>query len=493
MPKRQFIDPLEILEEPASETSSKGGESFALPGPVAEMQKSRPFTSDLFAASLNHVSPQTDFTSTFWTNPPTGEAFAARDMGTSRERLRVVPSALVRQRRGRATQKRHTLRNKRVSTWLVICSLVTLIVVGLTQGNGSVGAWAADTVRAIAGPVAAAQVEAWFLNAQNTATQLEYQLGWRHVSAPWHPRSVVLEAPPPTKVTMQPMPLSSMQPFISPALPDEGAWNVLEQAPGSYSYLPLDAQAFLRPDPAHPYAVVTLLQFDARFMRLHIVSGIQEPGGPLGVHGTGVIPQTDQNGNSLLAALNGGFKYADGAYGLMTGGKVYVPPQQGAGTIAVTRSGKLIIGAWGIDPQLNSQNQDLVAWRQNASLLIDHGVINPLTRDGAAWGGTILNSEYTWRSGLGITAEGNLVYAAGNALLPETLGKALQAAGAVMAIETDINPFWVRAFLYQRTASGTLTITKLSPDMQGTGKEYLQGDLRDFFYLTRFTPSSSKG
>jgi hypothetical protein len=100
-----------------------------------------------------------------------------------------------------------------------------------------------------------------------------------------------------------------------------------------------------------------------------------------------------------------------------------------------------------------------------------------------------LNSEYTWRSGLGITAQGNLVYAAGNALVPETLGKALYAAGAVTAMETDINPFWVRAFLYQRSSNGSLTITKLNTAMQGTGNEYLTVDLRDFFYLTRYMPS----
>jgi hypothetical protein len=279
-----------------------------------------------------------------------------------------------------------------------------------------------------------------------------------------------------------------MQPIVSPALDSEGTWNVLEQAQKPYNYLPLSARAFIRPDPAYPYAIVTLLQFDARFSRLHVVSGTQEPGGPLGIHGAGIIPQKDQQNNTLLAALNGGFKYADGAYGLMADGVVYVPPQPKTATIAITREGKLLLGSWGVDPQLTTSNKDLVAWRQNASLLIDRGIINPLTKDGAAWGGTILNSEYTWRSGLGITAEGNLVYAAGNALVPETLGKALLAAGAVTAMETDINPFWVRAFLYQRDGKGNLTITKLNPQMQGTGYEYLNVDQRDFFYLTRYTP-----
>jgi hypothetical protein len=218
---------------------------------------------------------------------------------------------------------------------------------------------------------------------------------------------------------------------------------------------------------------------------MHLVSGTGEPGGTLKNYGTGIVDPVDQADNALLATFNGGFKYADGAFGLMTNGKVYVPPQQKAATLAITAGGKLMIGAWGVDPQLNDNNPNLLAYRQNASLLIDNGAISSLANDGAAWGGTILNSEYTWRSGLGITAQGDLIYAAGNALLPLTLGKALKAAGAVMGMEGDINEFWTRAFLYQQNA-GTYTITKLNSQMQGTGYEYLKGDLRDFFYLTRY-------
>ncbi|GHO57806.1 hypothetical protein KSB_62810 [Ktedonobacter robiniae] len=263
----------------------------------------------------------------------------------------------------------------------------------------------------------------------------------------------------------------------------------MDQAPQPYNDLPLDAKAYIRPDPSHPYAIVTMLQFDSRFTSLHIVGGTAEPGGSRGVHGPGVIPAADQQGNGLLAAFNGGFKYPDGHYGLMSGGTVYVPPVSGVATIAITKKGKLILGAWGVDPQLNSQNTNLVAWRQNAALLINKGVINPLTRDGAAWGGTVLNSAYAWRSAIGITAKGTFIYAAGNALTAETLGMAMKSAGVVMGMQTDINPFWVRAFLYNRDRNGQLQVNKLHPEMQGTGYEYLNGTARDFFYLTRFAPT----
>ncbi len=60
-------------------------------------------------------------------------------------------------------------------------------------------------------------------------------------------------------------------------------------------------------------------------------------------------------------------------------GTVYVPQQAGAATLAVTKEGKIVLGAWDVDPLLTSTNTDLMAWRQNAALLIDKGVINPLT------------------------------------------------------------------------------------------------------------------
>src|SRR5581483_4398992 len=384
--------------------------------------------------------------------------------------------------------KPKTRRKKKLPRWFAICSIITVLaVLFLSQGNGEAGAWMADTMRALLGPTATAQIESWYLSLTNMGSQLQYQLSDKKVAAPWNVSSGPTLPPPPPKAVFMPMQLTSMNPLISPALPGEGSWTTLSQAPVPYSYLPLDARAFIRPDPAHPYAIVTLLQFDARFTRLHIIGGTIEPGGPRGVHGPGRIPAADLQNNALLAAFNGGFKYADGQYGLMTNGVVYVPPQRSSATIAITKEGKIALGAWDVDPLLNSRNTDLLAWRQNAALLIDKGVINPLTHDGAAWGGTILNSAYTWRSAIGMMPDGSLVYAAGNALTAETLGKALKAAGAVMAMQTDINPFWVRAFLYNRNQHGTLGIEKLNPQMQGFGTEYLNGTQRDFFYLTRVT------
>jgi len=292
-------------------------------------------------------------------------------------------------------------------------------------------------------------------------------------------------APAPQAQRLLPMPLPAMAPLVAPALPGEGVWTTAGLPGPGPDALPPVAKAFIRPDAARPYALVTLLQVDLRVARLHIVAGTAQPGGPRGLAGPGVIPPVDWQGDRLLAAFNGGFKYADGAYGLMSGGTVYVPPVWGAATVALTSAGHVIMGSWGLDRRLTGANGGLTAWRQNGPLLIDHGRITPRTQDGAAWGLTILNHAYTWRSGIGLTRRGTVLYAGGDALSAATLAQALRAAGAVTAMQLDINPFWVRAVTYGRTAAGYLVATPLNPGMYGTGRAYVTGDARDFFYITR--------
>ncbi len=389
-------------------------------------------------------------------------------------------------------------KRKKTRRWLISASILVLLVIVIVfeQASGQGGAALADMLRATLGPTLTAQVESWYLGINDTFHQLQYHVSGQKTTAPWTIQSVRVTptststhpSTSSTAVTFAPMQLSPLQVLITPAIDGEGIWQpeVQSTATTNIPSLPIIARTFLRPDPVRPYAIVTMLRFDTRFMRLHMVAGTTEPGGPRGVTGSGIIPVADRQ--ALLAAFNGGFKYADGQYGMMSNGVTYVPARPNTATIAVTKEGQIFIGAWGVDPRLTANNPDLVAWRQNAALLINHEVINPLTQDGAAWGGTVLNSTYTWRSGIGITADGSLVYAAGNSLSAQTLGVALHDAGAIMAMQTDINPYWVRAFLYSYQQQ-QLSITKLNPSMQGTGYEYLNGTGRDFFYLTYATPT----
>ena len=65
------------------------------------------------------------------------------------------------------------------------------------------------------------------------------------------------------------------------------------------------------------------------------------------------------------------------------------------------------------------------------------------------WGATLGGSYAVWRSGLGITKDGALVYVGGPSLSISDLANVLIHAGAVRAMELDINTDWVQFSSYQ--------------------------------------------
>jgi hypothetical protein len=95
------------------------------------------------------------------------------------------------------------------------------------------------------------------------------------------------------------------------------------------------------------------------------------------------------------------------------------------------------------------------------------------------WGKTIGNKFYVWRSGLGVTATGKLVYVAGPALSTRTLAELLQRAGAVRAMELDINADWVSGMWYVHGPAGAVP-HKLNPDASRPANRYFSVSSRDF-------------
>ena len=242
------------------------------------------------------------------------------------------------------------------------------------------------------------------------------------------------------------------------------------------------AYTFVRPDPDRSYAITTIVQLDARVMDLGIVAGTEEPGGKVGKPGPGKIPKDIINGGKLIAAFDGGFQYRDGAYGMIVGDTTYLPLKNDLGTVVGYKDGSLKI----MDYTGQSLGDDVAFVRQNCPMLITDGAISVTDpRSKALWGrlakGTV--DIYTWRSGLGINKEGNLLFAVGNNLTPDTLAIALKAAGAVNAIQLDINPIWVRFNLFEPIAPGKYKSTTLTKDLQDGSREYLNGYAKDFFYL----------
>jgi hypothetical protein len=117
--------------------------------------------------------------------------------------------------------------------------------------------------------------------------------------------------------------------------------------------------------------------------------------------------------------------------------------------------------------------------RQNLPLIVDHGRANPNLNNGIEWGATLGNAVLVWRSGIGVDRHGNLIFAAGDNQTVGSLAATLVHAGAVRAMELDINSYWVSFINYGRP--GAHGATNLLPDMTRSALRYLEPDDRDFF------------
>jgi hypothetical protein len=102
------------------------------------------------------------------------------------------------------------------------------------------------------------------------------------------------------------------------------------------------------------------------------------------------------------------------------------------------------------------------------------------------------NAVYVWRSGIGVTADGALVYVAGPGLNITDLANLLVRAGAVRAMELDINTDWVNYSIYKPAvgaSAGPANGSELLAAMTGTPGRYFESWwARDFITLSADTP-----
>lgn len=233
------------------------------------------------------------------------------------------------------------------------------------------------------------------------------------------PRDVLLRAP--------------MRPMVAPALPGEGVYRPLATAHG----LPVVQGTYVRPDAEHTSyeaAVAWISQKHSRF-RLH--PGFREPGGTFDVPPT--IPEGQRTG--LVATWNGGFRITDGGSrgGFYLDGRLDGELRDGAASEVFYRDGSLRIGVWGRDV---SMTPDVVGVRQCLELMVDGGRVVPDIGDDSKWGVSDQSRMFVPRSGVGVTAQGDIVMAVGQALSAESLARLMQRAGAVRAMPLDMNRAW---------------------------------------------------
>jgi Phosphodiester glycosidase len=178
----------------------------------------------------------------------------------------------------------------------------------------------------------------------------------------------------------------------------------------------------------------------------------------------------------LLATFNSGFKLEDSHGGFALGGTTYKAMEPGLGTFVHYRDGQVDVEAW---PGGSQVPRDVDYARQNLPLIVEGGQPNPNLSDGPEWGATLGNAIRVWRSGIGIDANGDLIYAAANDQTVGSLAEILIRAGAIRAMELDINSYWDTFISYARPDAGDPS--SLLPSMTRPVTRYLSPDDRDFF------------
>jgi hypothetical protein len=394
---------------------------------------------------------------------------------------------------------------------------------GFVRAFPAASALGAERLRELAGDQVVAQVEDMLFQIQDGAADLEYRLGVLQVNSPWQgtaganpPASAPAQAlagssradageqrAMPTPAPIQSHPAQHPSPTVpdppAPAAPSatpgwtlqpvtpigslagEGAWSAYIQDPSGQL---VAERTFLQADPQRPYALVAVVAFDLQAIRLHFIIGTAEPyalpSPP--ARASGAIPSSDLVPGTLLAAFNGGFKYAQGRFGAMADGMVSAPPQDGLATLAIGTDGKVQMGAWGQDISPEGAYQ---AWRQNGPLAIHNGLISTKVGEPRHWGFTVRGAAATWRSGLGISRDGNtLYYFAGPYTTIDVLTRAMAQVGVWNAMQLDINDYWVH-FDRFTVQAGSLSPDELFPLQKAVDdKRFLKPYSRDFFYVT---------
>lgn len=238
------------------------------------------------------------------------------------------------------------------------------------------------------------------------------------------------------------------------------------------------AETFLHPDAGAPSVVADVVRFDQSHLRTVLVPGLVEPGGTWAWHAQ--VPRKDRS--TVIAAFNAGFKFKDTAGGMYTEGRHAVRPlQAGIASLVIGTDGRADVVSWRGPSELT---KSVASVRQNLALIVDRSrPATGLTSDlGSKWGTKKSQFQYTWRSAVGVDAQGRLIYAAGSQMTLMQLAQSMVDAGAVRAMQLDIHSRVVTFnwFRPDPTAALGVDAAKLTSSMQRSATRYLTPDQRDF-------------
>ncbi|HEX3567790.1 MAG TPA: phosphodiester glycosidase family protein [Acidimicrobiales bacterium] len=280
-------------------------------------------------------------------------------------------------------------------------------------------------------------------------------------------------------------PPTAMVPLATPPIAGEGQWHPIGRTVGG---IPAMYAAYVRPDSTYTSEVTGVAWMDTTLLKASLYEGESIPGTGGPYVNNSPIPASAAT--SLVAAFNSGFLMGDAQGGYYADGHMAIPLVNGAASLVIYRNGTPTVGAWGTDVTMNP---NVVAVRQNLDLIVDNGQPVPGLNqtDNSRWGNTLGGAFRVWRSGVGVTADGALVYVGGSGLSIVDLANVLQHAGAVRAMEMDINTSWVNFFSFAppvgQPASGT-NGTRLTADEVNSPSRYFSASARDFITMSARVP-----
>jgi hypothetical protein len=252
------------------------------------------------------------------------------------------------------------------------------------------------------------------------------------------PQAAIRSGPARSRVSTTTFPPTTTAPPTTTTTftPEEPGWNTLSTGPRGIA---IDERTQIQTDGTQ-VTVVRFLQGHVDYS-LHV--GSQDPPtgqAVIGPDSGAAIGASERP--LLLACFNGGFKASAGAGGFEVGGQILTPLSVGLASLVIDTAGLGYVGVWGQD--VPPTGISVFSVRQNLPPLVEAGQPSSQIDVISAWGATLGGGAFVARSALAEDASGDLLYAASMSTVPADLAFALISAGAVRAMELDINPEWVQ-------------------------------------------------
>jgi Phosphodiester glycosidase len=277
---------------------------------------------------------------------------------------------------------------------------------------------------------------------------------------PGRPRPSVTPPPP-------------LKTFAGKPLPGEGRWRVLATVHG----VPAIYGTYLRASRVYSSYVAGIASMNQSLLRFQLRPGTEDPGPGAWKAQPYITPGTRRG---LEATFNSGFKISSSGGGFYLNGVTNGALTKGEASEVYYRNGHIAIGVWGHGLHMSP---DVVGVRQNLRPIVSGGKVpgsvdNNVTTQ---WGATLGGGYYVWRSGIGVTKDGHILFVYGPALNVRELAEMLKRAGAVTAMELDINPDWMSYMSYRPGGHpNNPTPRNLLPDQMQPANRYYSPSGRDF-------------